>query len=84
MKGIHSCSWVIRVEGPDSLVSDDEGISLLSTPYVFLSIFTCEVLSPYVTYVIREHYWGLRYNRSSTEEIMDIHQTLDKDEVRRR
>jgi hypothetical protein len=54
------------------------GIALLSTSYKMLSNILLSKLSPYVDKIIGYHQCGFRRNRSTTDQIFCIRQTLEK------
>jgi hypothetical protein len=54
------------------------GISLLSTSYKILSNILLSRLTLYVDEIIGDHQCGFRRNRSTTDQIFCIRQTLEK------
>jgi hypothetical protein len=54
------------------------GISLLSPSYKILSNTLLSRLSPYIHEIIGDHQCGFLCNRSTTDQIFCIHQTLEK------
>jgi hypothetical protein len=65
-------------KGDKTDCSNYRGKSLLSTSYKILSNILPSRLSPYISEIIGDHQCGFRSNRSTTDQIFCIHQTLEK------
>jgi hypothetical protein len=59
----------VHKKGDKTAHSNYCGISLLSTSYKILSNILFSSLSPYINEIIGNHQYGLRPNRSTTEQI---------------
>jgi hypothetical protein len=68
----------IHKKGDKADCSNYRGISLLSTSYQILSIILLSRLIPYADEIIGYHQCGFRRNRSTTDQIFYIRQTLEK------
>jgi sorting nexin-29 len=69
----------IYKKGDKTDCSNYRGISLLSTSYkIILSNILLSRLTPYVDEIIGDHQCGFQRNRSTTDQIFYIHQTLEK------
>jgi hypothetical protein len=68
----------VHKKGDKTDCNNYQGISLLSTAYKILSNILLARLTPYVKEVIGDHQCGLRRNRSITDQIFYIWQTLEK------
>ena len=62
-------------KGDETDCNNYRGISLLSTAYKILSRAR---LTPYANEIIEDHQCGFRCNRSTTDRIFFIRQTLEK------
>jgi hypothetical protein len=54
------------------------GLSPLSTSYEILLNILLSRLSPYIDEIIGKHQCGFRHNRSTTDQIVCIHEILEK------
>jgi sorting nexin-29 len=68
----------IHKEGDKTDCSNYRGISLLSTSYKILSNVLLARLTPYADEIMGDHQCGFRRNRSTTDQIFYIRQTLEK------
>jgi sorting nexin-29 len=68
----------IQITGDKTDCNYYRGISPLSTSYKILSNILLSRLRPYIDEIIGEHQCGFRRNRSTTDQIFYIRQTLDK------
>jgi hypothetical protein len=68
----------IHKKGDKTDCSNYRGISLLSTSYKILSNILLSRLIPYADEIIGDHQCGCRRNRSTTDQIFYIRQTLEK------
>jgi hypothetical protein len=68
----------LHKKGDKTDCNNYRGISLLSTSYKILSIILLSRLSQYVDEIIGDHQCGFRRNRSTTDQIFCIRQTLEK------
>ena len=68
----------IYKEGDKTECSNCRGMSLLSTTYKILSNTLLSQLTPYIEEMIGDHHCGFRRNRSTTDHIFCIRQTLEK------
>jgi hypothetical protein len=73
-----SISVPIYKKGDKTDCNNYRGISLLSTAYKILSNILLARLTPYVNEVIGDHQCGFRRNRSTTDQIFYIRQTVEK------
>jgi hypothetical protein len=55
-----------------------QGISILSSVNKISSNILLARLTPYVNEIIGDHQWGFHHNRSTTDQIFYIRQTLEK------
>jgi hypothetical protein len=69
----------INNKGDKSDCNNYRGISPLLTAYKILSKILLAKLIPYVSEIIEDHQCGFCCNRSTTDQIFYIHQTLDKE-----
>jgi hypothetical protein len=68
----------IYKKGDKTDFNNYRGISLLSTAYKILSNILLARLTPYINKIIGDHQCGFRHNRSTTDQIFDIRQILEK------
>jgi hypothetical protein len=68
----------IHKNGNKTDCNNYRGISLLSTSYKILSNMLLSWLSPHVDEIIGDHQCGFRRNRSTTDQIFCIRQTLEE------
>ena len=68
----------IHKKGDKTDCNNYRGISLLLTSYKILSNIPLSRLIPYVEEIIGDHQCGFRRNRSTTDHIFCIRQTLEK------
>jgi hypothetical protein len=68
----------VHKKGDKTECSNSQGTSLLSTSYKVLSNILLSRLIPYADEIIGDHRYGLRRNRSTTDQILYIRQILEK------
>jgi hypothetical protein len=68
----------IHKKGDETDCSNYRGIPLLSTSYEILSSILLARLTPHEDEIIGEHQCGFRRNRSTTDQIFSMRQTLEK------
>jgi hypothetical protein len=68
----------IHKQGDKTDYSNYRGISLLPTSYKILSNILLTRLTPYAEEIIEDHQCGFQCNRSTTDQIFYIWQTLEK------
>jgi hypothetical protein len=77
-QGKDSIVLPVHKKGDKTDCSNYRGISLLSTSYKILSNILLARLPPYADEVIGDHQCGFRRNRSTTDQMFNIRQILDK------
>ncbi|PNF29408.1 hypothetical protein B7P43_G07060 [Cryptotermes secundus] len=68
----------VHKKGDKADCSNNQRISLLSTSYKLLSNILLSRLSPYIDEIIGAHQCGFLHNKSTTDQIVCIHQILEK------
>jgi hypothetical protein len=63
----------IHKKGDKTDCSNYRGISLLSTSYTILSNILLSRIIPYADEIIGDHQCGFRRNRSTTDQILKLH-----------
>jgi hypothetical protein len=75
---MESINVPIHKKGDTTDCNNYRGISLLSTSYKILPNILLSRLGPYTDEIIGDHQCGFRLNRSTTDQIFCIRQTLEK------
>jgi hypothetical protein len=68
----------VHKDGDKTECSNYRGVSLLSASYKILFNILLSRVRLYIVEIVGDHQYGLQRNRSTTDQIFCIHQTLEK------